>query len=363
MNQNTMLSKNTLSRLATLVVVGTMFLARSATCYAALQVQPMASASPSSLAFGIVGVGLSTTLSYRLSVSSLSASVVITAPSGVMISTAQNGVFTSSLTLAPVSGSTTQTIVVRYAPTMTGTLSGSIMHRTGTNALVSVPVSGTAVPPLSLPPTVTPSVPRLEFGAVLLGQPRVLSYTIAATSLSSALLLIAPPNFTLATSEQGTFMQTLSLVPNTIGMLSQTVFVRCAPTNIGSLSGSITHTGNAALLASVGVSARGEQGTSVRAMNAGEEVLTVAPQPAQDVLLISFHSVHVAAGTRVLVRLVSLLGEDLLRAEGVAAGNRYQTTLDVASVAHGVYVVEVQSVHALHRAERPLRLMRTIVKQ
>ena len=81
---------------------------------------PVLTVSPSSIAFGAVDSGsTSVSESYIVTGSNLVDSIYIAAPAHFEISTASGTGFTSSLALAPVSGSVNQTIYVRFYPTAT----------------------------------------------------------------------------------------------------------------------------------------------------------------------------------------------------------------------------------------------------
>lgn len=108
---------------------------------------PSASLSVTSLAFGSTTVGMNKVLSYTLSASNLASNVVITAPNGFGLSTAQNGTFAQSLTLTPASGTVAQTTVfVRFAPTQSGSFVGNITHVSGSTTFSSIGLTASATP-------------------------------------------------------------------------------------------------------------------------------------------------------------------------------------------------------------------------
>ena len=96
---------------------------------------------------------LPSTTFYTVSGSNLTNNIVITAPTHFLVSLTDNGGFTSSLTLAQTSGTVPATsIYVQFAPTTTGSLSGSITNVSGAESQsVSVSGTGTSCPA----PTIT----------------------------------------------------------------------------------------------------------------------------------------------------------------------------------------------------------------
>lgn len=112
---------------------------------AAIAVTPPALAlSTSTIAFGTVNIGSGSVLPYTISASNLSASLVVTAPSGFSLSTSATGSFTQALTLSPINTMVLQTVYVRVAPTQAGALSGTITHASGNATFSGVALSATA---------------------------------------------------------------------------------------------------------------------------------------------------------------------------------------------------------------------------
>jgi nitrite reductase/ring-hydroxylating ferredoxin subunit len=213
---------------------------------------PAATISATALSFGQVIVGSANVQQYTITASNLTSALTITAPLGAALALAQNGSFGQTLTLQPSSGQIAQTTVfVRFAPTAATTLSGSITHTSGTTNFATVTLSGTGVVPQ---PSATLSSSTIAFGKVLIGAVAVQSYTVSAINLSSALSVIAPAGLTLSTSENGTYTSSLTLQP-TSGQLSQTVFVRFAPTAATTLMAGIQHLAGTTSLAVMQVTA------------------------------------------------------------------------------------------------------------
>ena len=193
------------------------------------------SANPTSLAFGNVNAGTTSSKSVTLT-NSGTANVTISqvTVSGKDVTT--SGV-TTPVTLAPGQN---QTLNVAFKPTAAETVSGNVTVTTtqGTNTVVSV--SGTGVQAAI---SLTPS--SANFGSVTVGAPN--SQTIQVTNSGNAVLTVTQANVT------GTGFSTTGLtLPLSINPgLSSTFNAQYQPASAGSASGSITIVSNAATSPSV----------------------------------------------------------------------------------------------------------------
>lgn len=117
---------------------------------APLPVLPPLWSSTSSINFGSVQVNTaSTTQSYTLIGTNLTANVRVTASNGFEIATSPQDNFGSVLVFSPSNGSLTETIYVRFSPTGAGRAGGSITQTSG-EAYFSVAVLGIATNPVSV---------------------------------------------------------------------------------------------------------------------------------------------------------------------------------------------------------------------
>lgn len=106
------------------------------------------STSVSSLSFPATNVSANSTLNYTVNSTNLTSNLVITTTGAFTVS-ADNNNFTPSISLTPTNG-TPQTVYVRFSPTATGVVSGTIVH-TSTDAFTrNVTVSGEGVDPSQL---------------------------------------------------------------------------------------------------------------------------------------------------------------------------------------------------------------------
>ena len=187
--------------------------------------------NPTSLSFGTVGVGSSTSLSGTLT-NSGGTSLTISAASANGTGFSLNGL-TLPATLSP--GQSTN-FSVTFAPAGAGAASGSVsITSNGVNANLSIPLSGTGGTPGSLSANPT----SLGFGNVQTGSTGSLSETV--TNTGGATVTITQANVT-----PSTFSVTGLNPPTTLtGGQSVTFTVHFAPTSAGSVTGTLSLVSNA----------------------------------------------------------------------------------------------------------------------
>jgi len=151
--------------------------------------QPSLTASVSALALGMMNLGTAgAAQSYTLTGTNLITNISIFAPSGVELSTAQNGAYSSTLTLAPTGGSLSATVFVRItAQAPVGTVSGTITHTSSgmSFANANVAVSGTvSTAPVA---AVSASTSRIPYGLVRSGRDSIVSLSLRNTGTAAGI--------------------------------------------------------------------------------------------------------------------------------------------------------------------------------
>src|SRR5437870_2477009 len=189
-------------------------------------VQPQLSVTPPSVTFGNVLVGSTgvqnITLTNSGSANLTVAQGSVTGAGGFSISG-----LTFPVTLPPGQSST---FSVQFAPTATGSVSGSVsLINNAPNSPSTIALSGTGVQPQL---SVTP--PSVSFGNVLVGSTGVQNLTL--TNSGSASLTIAQGSVTGA----GCIISSLTFTPTLASGQSSTFSVQFAPTATGSVSGSVS---------------------------------------------------------------------------------------------------------------------------
>ena len=188
-------------------------------------------ANPTSLAFGSVQTGNSSSLSDKLT-NSGGSSLTITAASASGTGFSLSGL---SLPLTLSSGESTS-FTVTFSPTASGAASGSVsITSSGSDSNLSIPLSGTGVTPGAL--TANPT--SLAFGSVQVGNSKNLSEVLTNTGGSS--VTISQANLTGAAFSVSGLTLPLTLTANQ----SVTFTVTFAPTSAAAASGSLSVVSNA----------------------------------------------------------------------------------------------------------------------
>ncbi len=193
-------------------------------------VQPQLSVTPPSVSFGNVLVGSNGVQNLTLT-NSGGANLTIAQGSFTGAGFSISGL-TFPLTLAAGQSST---LSVGFAPTATGSVSGSVsLVSNAPNSPSTIALSGTGVQPQL---SVTP--PSVSFGNVLVGSTGVQNLTL--TNSGSANLTIAQGTVTGAGFSISGLTFPLTLPPGQ----SSTLSAQCAPTATGSVSGGVSLASNA----------------------------------------------------------------------------------------------------------------------
>lgn len=189
------------------------------------------SANPTSLSFGTVQVGNSSTLSETIT-NTGGSSVTITAATTTGAGFSISGL---SLPLTLTAGQS-KTFNVTFAPSSAGSVNGNVaITSNASNPTLNIPLSGTGVAPGAL--TANPS--SLSFGSVTIGSSSTLSETVTNTGGSSVTITSA------TTTGAGFSVSGLSLPLTLTAGQSKTFSVTFAPSSAGSVNGNIAIVSNA----------------------------------------------------------------------------------------------------------------------
>ncbi len=215
---------------------------------------PTITVSPSSISGMTATEGLSGAVrNYAVNGSSLTAPVVITAPTNFEVST--NGTtYSPSVSLTPaVDGSLGTQVSVRINSTApVGVVSGSINHASTGATTRNVSVAGTVA---SSAPHITVSTASLTGFAALQGSTGgSKSYTVSGANLTESITITAPNGYEVSL-DNATYAPTRILVPVSGTIAATTVYARLSATApLGSNTGSISHAGDSVATQNVSVS-------------------------------------------------------------------------------------------------------------
>ncbi len=195
-------------------------------------IQPQISATPSSVSFGSVATGTTSSQTIRLS-NPGSANLTISQAS---VSGSGFSVTGLSVPIAITPG-TSMTFNAGFAPNSTGSATGSItLTSNAPNSPMTISLSGTGA---AATLTLTATPPNLTFGNVLVGNTSSLNVSLTNTGNSSVTIS--------QVTASGAGYSASGVVPNmtlTPGQ-SATLTVSLTPTSTGSATGSVTVTSNA----------------------------------------------------------------------------------------------------------------------
>ena len=198
--------------------------------------------------------------SYVLSGINLTASVVVTAPSGYEVSqtSATTGFAgTQTVTVANANAAAGRTLYVRLAAaTAVGTYGTTaaplrVTNIGGTNLAASVAVDGVVAPPApSLVIAGTPNAVNTLPGTPSAAQ----SYGLTGSSLTDNVTVTAPTGYEVSQTSATTGFGPSQTVLQANGSVAATIYVRLTGATAGAFSGSVTNTNTGAATRSVAVS-------------------------------------------------------------------------------------------------------------
>ena len=210
------------------------------------------SIQPIALGFAGLQIGLTSDLQYNIIGEYLLDDVVITCPTGYLVSTTV-GVFSSSAITVPKADLiTTKVIYVRFAPVNKITYNGNITHSTLESNDPTLSLTG-----YGMEASITTSVPTIDFGTGGVDLPSVLSYTVSGLDLLEDITVNTfDSHYTL--SLNNTLFTPSIVIPRVSGVVATTtVYVKFIPTTAMLYTDSITHTSSPATTKIVSVSGTG----------------------------------------------------------------------------------------------------------
>jgi beta-lactamase superfamily II metal-dependent hydrolase len=200
---------------------------------------PNISVNPSSLNFDTLLLNDTLQLSYVLSGNNLTDNVNVTAPANYKISRTSGTGYKDTLIFSPIGGQVSATVYVVFLPSSNeGIYSGNIVHTSSGAVTQNVAVSGYGT-------KIKLSNPLSSFGGVEVGQTSAEQfYTYQGSGLmgDEDLVITAPGHYQISWTSGTGFTGTLTkLIPINGRLPLDTVYVRFAPTSIGTKLDSISH--------------------------------------------------------------------------------------------------------------------------
>ncbi len=204
------------------------------------------------LAFGSQAQSTSSSAqTYQVSGANLTADISVTAPTHYEVATAVGGPYGSTLTLTKDGGGVVAltTIYVRFSPTTTGTLNGTLTNASTGATTKNVSLTGTGVGPTI---TLSPTTPSFNFGdweeGIIPTTTQTQQYTVSGANLTGTdLLITAPVQYGISTTNTPPGSSTVSLTITSGTVAATPIYVWFAPgastaTNV--YAGNITNVDN-----------------------------------------------------------------------------------------------------------------------
>ena len=218
-------------------------------------VTPTLTVDESSLDLGTTTAGTAgTPADYNVSGTGLTNNVIITAPTGVELSSDSGAAWSTSLTLTPSSGNLALTAIEAriQAAASAGTISGSITNDSTGATEQDVAVSGTVNPA----PALSVDENSLDLGTTTEGTAGTpADYDISGVNLTNNVIITAPTGVELSDDSGNTWDTSLTLIPASGTLASTQIEARIqASAPVGSLSGTITNVSTGAVEQDITVS-------------------------------------------------------------------------------------------------------------
>jgi hypothetical protein len=204
--------------------------------------------SPNSLDLGTTATGTAgTAKTYTVSGTNLTAGLVITAPTGVEVSSDGGASYHTTVTLTPASGTVASTTInVRITSSAAvGAISGKITDTSTGATEQDVTVTGTVTAPA---PTIVVSPNSLDLGTTQSGTAGTAqTYTVSGSNLTAGLVITAPTGVEVSSDGGTSYHTTVTLTPASGTVASTTINVRITSSAaVGAISGKITDTSTGA---------------------------------------------------------------------------------------------------------------------
>ncbi|MCB2377376.1 T9SS type A sorting domain-containing protein [Hymenobacter sp. BT635] len=175
--------------------------------------------------------------------SSLTAPIIVTAPTGYEVSNSgvNGGAYSTSLSLPQTGGSVNTTVNIRFVPTQAITYDNVNVTFASTGAVTkNVAVSGTG----TLPPPVLTATPGTlaDFGQVTVGSSSTIirSFTVSGQNLQGPVTITPPAGFRIRTGTNFFSTSAITLTPTNGTLANTTIDVRFNPTVVQQYASDIT---------------------------------------------------------------------------------------------------------------------------
>ena len=291
-------------------------------------VEPTLVVSPETISFGDVEIGATAELSYNLNGMYLTNDVIITPPTGFMVSTQSGAGFESSLTITPDEGSINLPIYVQFSPTTEMDYNGNISNESTGASTQNVGVTGSGVAQGT--PLTTIDVTELNFGEVQAGTESILTYSISGSNLTDDINITLATGVSYSISDDNVNFSTSLTLPQTDGNVIETlIYVKFAPDAKIDYNDTITHSSTGAANRQVSLSGS----TTADIFEYDEVEIIVYPNPTTNIITVESQDLDI---DRILI--FDVAGKIIY-----SKTNFDNNTIDLTDYANGLYFLKIYS--------------------
>jgi hypothetical protein len=232
---------------------------------------PTITVNPNALAFNTQTTNTaSAPQSVSVSATSLTAPIVVTAPTGFEVSNSavNGGAYAASISIPQGTGTVNTTVNVRFIPTAAQNYVGNVTFASTGATTQNVGVSGTGVLPT---PILNANPNSLAFGTTNVGLATASqSVVVSGSNLQGNVTVTAPTGFQVRTGSN-IFSSSVTLTPTNGTLANTTVDVRFIPTTAGTYNSSVvisTPNGTGTVTSNVAVTGTANPSSGTPALNA-----------------------------------------------------------------------------------------------
>lgn len=302
---------------------------------------PTLTASNISNSFSTIVGTPSASQSFNVSGTSLTANIVITAPTNFEVSLSSGSGFGATVSITPSGGTVNSTpVYVRYNPSAAGTHNGNVTVSSTGLTTQNVSVTGTSSNPGN--PNLVASGTINPFTTTV-GTPSVAqSFTVDGTNLTANLVVTAPSNFEVSLSSGSGYASSVSLTPNAGTVATTTIYVRYNPSTSGSHNGSVlvTSTGaNNQSILLIGTS----NGVGINEITDHYQVVTY-PNPMTTYTTIEVRNGEAMVKEDVHINITDMSGKSVNSKSDIVASEKNGVvglTIQKGSLENGLYFFEI----------------------
>ncbi|MCS6821378.1 MAG: choice-of-anchor J domain-containing protein [Microscillaceae bacterium] len=207
-----------------------------------------------------------------------------------------------------------------------------------------LPVSASldwAITPATNTGIITTSTNSLDFGEVVSGQTRELTYTLSGSNLTGNITVSSSSSFYQIARGSGNFVNSL-VIPASELASPQEIRVRFAPNsnNDGTRTANITHVGNSGNITPRAISLTGVEKTQATALEQWlEKSLSVYPNPTTDIVEVKLAKNRFSEIPK--IQLLTADGKIIFEKNLIENAENFESTINLSNFTKGFYLIKL----------------------